>query len=92
MARSDDKAPAGIFSSARPSALIIVPPAVPIIFVTGLPMGVPMDVMAAEVSLFPVELFPVKLFPVELIPVKLVFTQLLMSAAKSMMVKRRSIY
>jgi hypothetical protein len=66
---------------------MIVPPAAPIVFVTGLPMGVPMAVMAAEVSLFPVELFPGIL-----IPVKLVFTQLLISAAKSMMVKSRSIY
>src|SRR5450755_1943813 len=41
----------GITKSIRPSALETVPPAAPMVFVTGLPIGVPTAVIAIEVSL-----------------------------------------
>ena len=58
MATSADKLPGGTIKSIRPSALEIVPPATPIVFVTGFPIGVPTAVIAIEVSLLFDELPP----------------------------------
>ena len=60
MLTSELRLPEGMTSSKRPSALVMVPPAAPMVFVTALPVGVPTEVTAAVLlpAGFVVELFP----------------------------------